>query len=148
MPVDPLPQSDIDLTKYAADLNDAMAKGSTVILATSDKSGKVDIGVKGSVFVFDRDHLAYLERTLGTHLSNVKGNPHVALYYSNREAAVPTLRIFGEATVHESGALRDEIRDRTIAVERERDADNKGAGVLVRVDKIFEPRGKLIQRNS
>lgn len=148
MPVNPLPPSDIDLNKYAADLNEAMSKGSTVVLATADKQGRIDIGVKGSVFVFDRDHVAYLERTRGTHLNNVKENPHVALYYNNREAAVPMLRLFGEAQVFESGDVREEIRNRTIAVERERDAENKGAGVLVRIDRIGEPRGVTILRNK
>ncbi|MGH2520301.1 MAG: pyridoxamine 5'-phosphate oxidase family protein, partial [Chloroflexota bacterium] len=141
MPADPLPASDIDLNKYAADIDQAMSKGSTVVLATADKQGHVDLGVKGSIFVFDRDHMAYLERTRGTHLKNAQENPHVAFYYSNREAPVPNLRLFGEATVYESGELRDEIRNRTIAVERDRDSENKGAGVLVRIDKIYEPSG-------
>ena len=143
MPLAPLAASEIDLTRYAQDLDAALARHTPCVVATADADGVVDIGLKGSLMVFDRDHLAYLERTHGRHLENLKQNPHVAVFYFNREASVPMLRLFGTAQLLETGELRDEIRDRTIAPEREKDPDNRGVGVLVRVDRVSAPRLEL-----
>ncbi|MDE3075794.1 MAG: pyridoxamine 5'-phosphate oxidase family protein [Chloroflexota bacterium] len=143
----PEAQTGIDLARYEEDLSQALAQGTPCVLATSASDGSVDIGVKGSVFVFDRDHLAYLERTHGTHLSNVRQNSNVAIMYYNREAkAAPQVRFFGRAELYESGERREEIRNRTVARERERDTENRGVGVLVRIDRVIEPGGKVFTR--
>jgi hypothetical protein len=136
----------IDLTKYAEEIDRALADRTPCTVATAAKDGSIDIGLKGSVMVFDKDHLAYLERTLGTHLQNVKENPHVAIMYYNREASSPMVRFFGVAEVLESGPVRDEIRNRTVEPERSRDPENKAASILIRIDKIIEPRNVIYTR--
>jgi hypothetical protein len=135
----------IDLTKYGENLTAGLGAGTPPILATSNKDGHVDIGPKGSIYVYDKDHLAYLERTRGEHLKNLQTNPQVAVWYSNREASTPMVRFYGEAQLFESGDKREDIRNRTIPAEVQRDADNKGVGVLIRVDKIIE-RGTVYER--
>ena len=135
----------IDLTKYGESLTGGLAAGRPPIIATAGAGGAVDIGPKGSVYVYDKDHLAYLERTHGQHLTNVKANPHVAVWFQNPDSSTPMVRFFGQAEIFESGAKRDDIRNRTIPAEVGRDADNKGVGVLVRIDKIVE-RGTVYER--
>src|SRR5689334_13393597 len=125
-PTPPAPPPDhIDLTRYAAQIDNAMGDGHVCTIATSDAAGHVDIGLKGSVMVFDQDHLAFLERTHGGHLENLRQNPHIAVMYFNRSAAITQLRLFGEATLHEAGDLREQIRNRTIPIELARDPDNR-----------------------
>jgi len=130
---------EIDLTPFTKQLEGGLAAGRPAMLATADKAGNVDIGPKGSIFVFDKDHLAYLERTHRGHLANLRENPHVAIIYFNRDAEFPNLRFYGTAEIHESGATRDEIRNRTIPAEVSRDPENKGLGVLIKVDRVALP---------
>jgi hypothetical protein len=62
----------IDLTQYAAAVNGALAHHRPAFVATSGEDGTPDIGPKGSMFVADAGHLAFLEYTGGGH----RANPH------------------------------------------------------------------------
>ena len=135
----------IDLTKYTDSLLGARDAGRPAILATVGDDGYPDIGAKGSIYVYDKDHLAYLERTRGQHLANVQKNKKVAVYFQNPQAATPMVRFWGEVELYESGDKREDIRNRTIPSEVAADRDNKGVGVLIRVDKINE-RGTIYER--
>ncbi len=137
----------IDLTKYTEQLHEALAQHTPCVVATADAKGNVDIGLKGSVMVWDRDHLAYLERTHGVHLQHLQENKHIAIQYYNRQNTPAMIRFFGEAELLESGPLRDEIRSKTIAPELAKDPDNRGIIVLIRIDKVIEPGGKTFLRS-
>jgi len=135
----------IDLTKYTEGFATSREAGRPPILATVGEDGLPDIGAKGSIFVYDKDHLAYLERTRGQHLTNVQKNKKVAVYFQNPQATPPMVRFWGEVELYESGDKREDIRNRTIPAEVAADRDNKGVGVLIRVDKINE-RGTIYER--
>ena len=130
----------IDLTEYADAVNAGLAQGTPCVLSTVGKDGMPNLGLKGSVLVFDKDHLAYWERTRKQHFENVQGSDQVAILYVSFPKQ-KYLRFFGKAELHENDALRQQIMDRTVAPELERDPERKGVGVLVRVDKIIEGFG-------
>src|SRR5215208_2114910 len=73
----PAPAVDIDLSKFEEQVNSAMEKGMTCLLATQDPDGYPDIAFKGSIQVFDKDHLMWWERTLGEQIAQVEKNPRV-----------------------------------------------------------------------
>ena len=131
----------IDLEPFKEQFPAALSHGRAPALATASSDGVPDVGPKGSVFVVDKDHLAYLERTHRDHLANLKQNPHVAVMFYDREAAIPMARFFGVAELLESGAERDQLRSQVIADELNKDPDNKAVMVKIRVDKIVTPRG-------
>ncbi len=131
----------IDLEPFAAQFPAALGHGRAPTLATSSPDGVPDIGLKGSVFVADKDHLAFLERTHRDALANLRANPHVAVLFYDREAEFPMARFFGVAELLESGAERDALRERVIPDELSKDPDNKGIMVKIRVDKVITPRG-------
>jgi len=54
------------------------------------------------------------------------------------------LRFHGSARIVESGELRDQVWDRTIAAEQARDPERKGVAVIIDVDLIEEFSGKSI----
>src|SRR5438128_1071003 len=89
----------IDLTPYAEAVNSALAEGTFCVVATGGQDGIPDIGFKGSMLVFDREHLAYWERTRGQHLANLRRNPGVAVLYFSR-ARGKYLRLYGHASLH------------------------------------------------
>ena len=135
----------IDLTLFAQQFATALADRTPCLLATADAEGRPDIGLKGSMMVWDKDNLAYLERTHRVHLNNLRKNPHVAVMYYNRNAEYPQVRLFGDVELLESGALRDEIRSKVIPDELSKDPDNKGVIVLIRVDKVITPRATFVR---
>lgn len=122
----------------AAAINNAAANAAPVLVASASAEGMPDIAYKGSVMVFDKDHLAWWERSLGTTLANVRQNGHACLYYLNR-AERQSFKFFGVAEVIDSGPVRDEVMGRTIQAELDRDPERKGVAVMVRVDKVIEP---------
>ena len=130
---------DIDLTPFSEALLAGLAQGRPPFIATADREGNVDIGPKGSIFVFDKTHLAYLERTHRETLKNLRENPKCAVIYFNRDADTPNVRFFGTAEIFESGDMRDQIRSRTIPAEVSRDPENKGLGVLITVNRVATP---------
>lgn len=137
----------IDLTEMAEAIDSALAEGNPCIVATATADGKPDIAFKGSVMVFDKEHLAYWERSGGQSLENVKGNPPVAVLYRSVQRQ-KAWRIFGEATVYPEGDLREQIMARTNEVELSRDPERKGVGVLVRVDRVVMGRNVIQQRDA
>jgi uncharacterized protein len=143
--VTPEATATIDLEPYADQLKTGLKQGHAPILVTASKDGAPDVGLKGSIFVADKDHLAYLERTHRDHLANLKENPHVAVLYYNREAERPYVRFFGVAELLESGPERDKLRAEVVPDELSKDPDNKGVVVKVRVDRIVTPRGTFIR---
>ena len=87
----------IDLTRYATAVNGALAHQRPAFVATSGEDGTPDIGPKGSVFVADASHLAYLEYTGGGHLANLRRNARVAVVCFDPEAEPRYVRFYGEA---------------------------------------------------
>lgn len=126
----------IDLTGYSELLLTALADRRPCVVATVDADGMPDLGLKGSLMVWDADHLAYWERARRRHFGNLKsGSMGVAAIYYNPDVR-RHVRFFGAAELYEEGPLRDEIMARIIQAELDRDPDKLGAGVLIRVDRI------------
>ncbi len=128
-------------------LGSALANRTPCFLATASTSGQPSIGPKGSMMVFDDDYLAYWERVRRGLLENIRENPQVAVLYFD----IPRRkfwRFYGRATVHESGPARDEIMARTVKVEIDRDPQRKGYGVLIRVDRVTDLQGNVLQQRA
>jgi uncharacterized protein len=130
----------IDLTKYAAAVNGALAHHRPAFVATSGEDGSPDIGPKGSMFVADAGHLAFLEYTGGGHLANLRRNPKVAVVCFDPEAEPRYVRFYGEAQLLEAGGLRDELRARVNPIELAQDPDDTGVIVRIRIDEVVNGR--------
>jgi hypothetical protein len=120
------------------------ADGWSCTVGTSDKDGQPQLSLKGSVMVFDSGTLAYWERAKRSALENVAENPKVVILYNNMDDKI-RWRFYGTAEVHESGPIRDEVMARTVQAELDRDPDRLGVAVLVKVNKIAELAGTVLQ---
>jgi len=134
----------IDLTDYAEAINSALPEFTFCVLATCGDDGP-DVGFKGSMQVFDNEHLCYWERTRGGHLTNLRSDPRAAVMYFSRERG-KYLRMYGRAELHEDGPIREQIMAKTPSPELEKDPDRQGIGVLIRVDRLVEPFGGVSQQ--
>ena len=141
------PALDVDLTRWAEQVNAAIDTGMTCLLATQDPDGYPDIAYKGSIQVFDKDHLMWWERSLGEQIAQVQKNPRVVVNFRNTETRTQ-LRFYGTAEIHQTGDLREQIRSKAPQRELDQDPENKGYGVLVRVDRVRVGRNTVQQRKD
>lgn len=135
----------IDLSEMAEAVNVALAEDTPCLIATASKDGVVDIGFKGSMMVFDQDHLAFWERSHGESIGNLRENPHIAAIYRS----IPRgkhWRFYGVAELQASGDLRERVKERVVAEEIAKDPDNKGIAVVIRVDRVLQNRNPLQER--
>lgn len=123
----------------------AIDDGAPVLVASASNAGMPDIAFKGSAMVFDKDHIAFWERALGTTYANLKENPGCCLLYRNA-ATRQAWKFFGEATVHNEGDIRQQVMDRTIQLELDKDPDRRGAAILVRIDRVLQAGKVLMER--
>jgi hypothetical protein len=126
-------------------INNSLTEGNPMLVATASGSGMPDLVFKGSMMVFDTEHLAYWERALGTTLQNLKENPQVCALYRNAQTRT-FWKMFGVAELHESGATREAVMGRTIQLELDRDPERKGVAVVIRVDRVLEAGKETMRR--
>jgi len=128
----------IDLSEMAEFVDNAAAQGVPALVATAGKDGAPNLAFKGSLMVWDKDHLAFWERAKGETLHDLEENPKIAALYRNREAG-KMWRFWGVAELHTSGDLRDRVMARTIQAELDRDPERTGVAVVIRVDRVSGP---------
>jgi hypothetical protein len=138
----------INLTQEMRErINNALANRTPCILATASAMGEPSLGYKGSVMVFDNEHLAYWERARRGLLGHLEQNPKVVVWYSDL-ATRTHWQFQGEATVYKTGPIREQIMARTIQAELDRDPERKGYGVVIRVDKVTDLAGQVLQQRD
>ena len=125
-------------------VDNALANGCPCVLATASPDGEPDIGYKGSMMVFDDESLAYWERTKRQHLKNVSANPKVVVLFRDGKSKA-AWRFHGTAQVHDAGPIRDQVMARTVAAELEKDPERKGAAVVIKLDRITNMAGQVLQ---
>ena len=125
-------------------IDPALANGCPCVLATASPDGEPDIGFKGSMMVFDDESLAYWERTRRQHLKNVTANPKVIVLFRDTKTKI-NWRFHGIATVHDSGPVRDQVMARTVPAELEKDPERKGSAVVIRIEKVTNLGGQVLQ---
>ena len=135
--------------KLTALIRNAWDDGYPCLLATTGPNGP-NISPKGSMLVLDDQHLAYWERSKKAALDNLAHDRRVVVMYSNfkaqRDGVLESgfLRFWGTADLHDSGPVRDAIFARLTKREQEHVGADTGIGVLVRITKAADVRGKPI----
>src|SRR6202035_3816504 len=95
-------------------IRSAWDDGAPCLVATQGSNGP-NISPKGSMVVFDDDHLAYWERSKKQALDNLGHDKRVCVMYANfkaqRDGILDSgfLRFWGTAELHENGPVHDKI---------------------------------------
>ena len=135
----------IEITEQMKELvNRNHADGWDCTIGTVDKNGQPQLSLKGSVTVYDSETLAYWERAKRTALENVVENPKITVLYNNMTDRI-RWRFYGTAEVHESGFIREDVMSHIVDAELERDPERLGVAVLIKVNRISELSGTLLQ---
>ena len=128
-------------------IDNAWADGAPCLLATQGADGP-NISPKGSMLVYDDEHLAYWERSKRQALENLGHDKRVAMIYANfkaqRDGVLESgfLRFYGTAELHEEGPTREAIFKRLLKREQEHVGADKGIGVLIKIVRAADVRGK------
>jgi hypothetical protein len=121
--------------------------GAPCLVATQGPKGP-NISPKGSMVVFDDDHLAYWERSKKQALENVGHDKRVCVMYANfkaqRDGVLESgfLRFFGTVELLESGPIREAIFKKLLPREQTHAGADTGIGVLVKIERSADIRGK------
>jgi len=133
------PVTAIDLVQFSEIVDNARTDGergqNTGVVATAN-DGRPDVALKGSLMVWDADHLAWWERGRAETEAAVRANPQVAVMVRNSTRDRRTLRFYGEARIVDDPALRERVWERVIQVEKDTDPEKNGVAVLVRIDRV------------
>jgi uncharacterized protein len=130
-------------------INQAWVDGYPCLLATAGPDGP-NISPKGSMIVFDDEHLAYWERSKKKALENLGHDKRVAVIYANfkaqRDGVLDSgfLRFFGTAELHSDGPIKHAIFAKLSKREQEHVGADTGLGVLIRIERTSDARGKPI----
>ncbi len=137
----------IDLTEMTGPLSTALPDGVACMVGTASSDGEPNITFKGSMMVWDKDHLAFWERAKKDTLAHLEENPQIVVFYRNPKSQ-QAWRFYGTVEIAHEGPLREAIMGRTIQAELDRDPERTGAGVLIAVQRVANGRGDLLQRRD
>lgn len=122
------------------------------LVATVSNDGMPSIGPKGSVLVYDDESIAYWERAMRGAWDNVNANANVTIFFRNPELRASgelpgggAARFWGTAEVVADGPVREEVWERMVEDERDRDPDKKGVAVLVKISRAEHLNGKPLE---
>jgi hypothetical protein len=138
-PPPPPPITEIDLMQFAPIVDTARTddeRALTTGLVATSTNGQPDLALKGSLMVWDKDHLAWWERAKRETYAALATNPRVAIFVRNPTRDRRGLRFYGEARVVEDPRERDAVWARVLQIEKDTDKEQKGAAVIVRIDRV------------
>ena len=138
----------IKMTDEMRDLIDnAIANGTPCILATASKAGEPHMNYRGSVMVFDDASLAYWDRVKRQSLQHIAENPQVCILFRHPQKRL-IWQFLGEATIHDSSPVREQVMARVVQPELDRDPERKGVAIVIRVNKILLGNGDVLQQRD
>jgi hypothetical protein len=118
------------------------------LVGTALPDGFAQITPRGSTMAFDDNHLALWERGKGSTTGNLKDGSKVTVYFRKPQLRADGVlpkggiaRFYGTATIVKSGPAYDEVWQRLVQPEKDRDPDKKGFAVLIKVERAEDLDG-------
>lgn len=140
------------IPKFVQPIIDSAFPAHVCLVASSLPDGYAQVTPRGSVQVYDDDHISLWERGSGSTNAAIHDGTKLTIFYFNYEhagaGALPIAgiaRLYGEAKVHKSGPVYDKVWERLIAPEKERDPEKKGFAVLVRIERSEDLLGRPLE---
>jgi len=118
------------------------------LVGSSLPDGYAQITPRGSVLVFDDEHLMIWERGRGSTNAHLQNGTKLTVYFQDfglRESILPIggiARLYGTAEIHTSGPIFEQVWEKLIPPEKEWDRERKGFAVLVKVERVEDLLGR------
>ncbi len=118
------------------------------LVATVLPNGYAQVTPRGSALVFDDAHFSLWERGKGSTAEHLTDGTKTTIYFRKAQLRADGVlpkggiaRFYGTAEIHRSGAIYEEVWNRLIQPEKDRDPDKKGFAVLIKVERAEELDG-------
>lgn len=118
------------------------------LVGTVLPNGYAQITPRGSTAVFDDEHFSLWERGRGSTNASLADGSKVTIFFRKpplRDAGIlprgGVARFYGVATLYKSGPIYEEIWNRLIEPEKKNDAEKKGFGVLIKIERAEDLAG-------
>jgi hypothetical protein len=112
-------------------------------------NGFAQVTPRGGTMVFDDEHIGLWERGTGSTAENMKDGTKLTLYFRKpslrEEGILPRggiARLYGTAKIYKSGPIYDQVWERLIPPEKERDPQKKGYAVLIAIERAEDLAGE------
>lgn len=122
------------------------------LIATVLPSGYAQVTARGSTMVFDDNHVALWERGKGSTTDNMKDGSKVTVFFRKPELRANGMlpkggiaRLYGTAKIHKSGAIYDQVWEKLIKPEKDRDPEKKGWAVLIAIERAEDLDGDALK---
>jgi hypothetical protein len=122
------------------------------LIGTVLPDGFAQITPRGSTLAFDDEHFSLWERGKGSTNENLIDGSKVTVFFKKAalraDGTLPAggiARFYGTATIHKSGPLYDQVWNKTIQPEKDRDPEKKGFAVLIKVERAEDLSGKPLK---
>jgi len=132
-------------------INNAAFTDNVCLVGTVLPNGFAQITPRGSTMVFDDHHIALWERGRGSTNENLSNGSKVTIFFrkpSLRAAGTLPLggiaRFYGIAAIHKSGPVYEEVWNRLIQPEKERDPEKKGFAVMIEIERAEDLFGQQL----
>jgi uncharacterized protein len=130
-------------------INNAALTDNVCLIGTVLPNGFAQVTPRGSTMVFDDQHIALWERGRGSTTENLCDGSKVTIFFRKSslrgEGILPLggiARFYGIATIHKSGPVYEQVWNRVIQLEKERDPEKKGFAVLIKIDRAEDLLGQ------
>ncbi len=131
---------------------DAAFPAHVCTIGTCLPDGFAQITPRGSVQVYDDDHISLWERGRGSTTGAMHDGSKVTIYYQNfdlmQSGELPIAgiaRFYGTAAIHKSGPGYDKVWERLIQPEKDRDPDKGGFAVLIKIERAEDLLGQPLK---
>ena len=142
------------MAKIPVKLHEPISKAfpaNVCLVGTVLTKGFAQVSPRGSVLVFDDEHLMLWERRKGSTTDTLQAGSKVTVFFRDpklRESGVlpagGVARFYGTAKIHKSGPVADQVWAKLIQPEKDRDPEKKGFAVLLKIDRVEDLGGKPI----
>src|SRR3984885_3296273 len=118
------------------------------LVSTVLPNGYAQVTPRGSALVFDDTHFSLWERGRGSTAGNLADGTKVTIYFRKAQLRADGIlpkggiaRFYGTAKLAKSGPVYEEVWNRLIQPEKDRDPEKKGFAVLIEVERAEELDG-------
>ena len=121
------------------------------LIGTVLPNGYAQVTPRGSTAVFDDQHFSLWERGRGSTNASLADGSKVTIFFRKpplRDAGLlprgGIARFYGVAKLYKSGSIYEEIWKRLIEPEKKNDAEKKGFGVLIKLERAEDLAGNAL----
>ncbi len=130
---------------------DTAFPANVVLVGSVLPNGFAQVTPRGSAQVFDDEHISLWERGRGSTNAAIQDGTKLTFYFRKPQlrenGMLPNggvARFYGTAAVHKSGPIYDQIWQRLIQPEKDRDPEKKGFAVLVKIERAENLAGQAL----